>query len=393
MSSSTLFVCFAAAVTMGCSGAADDGTGVDPENDSGATTETSSTDDDSGTDTATVADDTGSGPTDGPTSDAGSGVPDGDAPTDTGPVTGATVPNLKVAFLGDQGANSNTAAVLKQVKAEGAQFLIILGDFDYRDDPNLWDSTLTANLGADFPVFAAAGNHDVPKWPDYKTKLEGRLAKITGAKCSGEYGVKASCNYLGLFFVLSGVGTIGTGHEAYIKDALTTDKSIWRVCAWHKNQHDMQIGGKSDEVGWTAYQTCQNNGALIMTGHEHSYSRTKTLNALGDRAKGHGAFGEFAKLVVKQGAPGNTFVTVSGLGGVDIRDHETSHDGDTWWASWYASNGHLKNGMKLTTASGSGVGYGATYVTFNVDGNPKKARGYMKNLKGVEIDNFEITRE
>jgi hypothetical protein len=384
-------IVFIAALGTGCSGAADDGTAV-PGEDTGAAQETTASDD-AGDDTA--VDDTGSVPTDAPIEDEGTGVPDGgDAPLDAPPATGATIPNLKVAFVGDQGATSNTTAVLKMVKSEGAQFLIVLGDFDYTSNANLWDSTLTAGLGADFPVFAAAGNHDVDAWPAYKAKLDARLAKITGAKCTGEYGVKSSCTYLGLFFVLSAVGTMGTGHETYIKDSLAADKSIWRVCAWHKNQSDMQLGDKGNEVGWLAYQTCQNNGALIMTGHEHSYSRTKTVNALGDATKGHGAFGEFAKMVVKSGAPGSTFVTVSGLGGVGIRDFDSSrHADDTWWASWYTSDGHLKNGTKLTTPSGSGVGYGATFVTFNVDGNPKKARGYMKNLKGVEIDNFEITRE
>jgi hypothetical protein len=152
----------------------------------------------------------------------------------------------------------------------------------------------------------------------------------------------------------------------------------------------MQLGSKTDEVGWVAYQTCQNQGAMVMTGHEHSYERTKTLKAVGNKAMGHGAFGDFDKLIVKAGAPGNTFVTVSGLGGVEIRDYEAAtHADDTWWASWYASNGHLKNGTKLTTARG----YGATFITYNVDGDPKKARGYFKNVAGVEIDSFVVHRE
>lgn len=369
-------------VVVGCSGAADDESAVTPTDEAGISNEAG--------DDSTPTDDTGSSPTDSVATDEGSGV-DTDVDGST-TVPGATQPNLKVAFIGDQGANSNTIAVEKLIKNEGAQFVIILGDFDYSSDADKWDANLNAGFGADFPVFAAEGNHDVTAWPDYKAKLEARLAKIPGAKCTGEYGQKMSCTYLGLFFVLSGVGTMGTrsDHEAYIRGALTADKSIWRVCAWHKNQHDMQVGGKTDEVGWGAYQICQNNGALVMTGHEHSYSRTKTLNALGDRTKGHGAFGEFNKLVVKAGMPGNTFVTVSGLGGVDIRDfQEAEHADDTWWASWYAVDGHLKNGTRVTTAAG----YGATFVTFNVDGDPKKARGYFKNVAGVEIDTFEIRRE
>lgn len=374
------------AVVVGCSGSAEEGDPTTNSDETGTANETST----SGDDTSTAGDDTASPSDTGGVTDEGSGVPDsdvtGDAPVTTG---GATIPNLKVAFVGDQGDTTNTINVMKLIKSEGAQFVIILGDFDYSDDPDKWDANLTKGLGADFPVFAAAGNHDEPQWPNYQKKLTARLAKISGAKCTGEYGTKSSCTYLGLFFILSGVGTIGTGHETYLKDSLTADKSIWRVCAWHKNQRDMQIGDKGDEVGWTAYQTCQNNGALIMTGHEHSYERTKNLNALGNKAMGHGAFGDLAKLVVKSGAPGSTFVTVSGLGGVGIRDYQTDHAGDTWWASWYATKGHVKNGTKLSTPQG----YGATFVTFNVDGDPKKARGYAKNVAGVELDSYDIRRE
>lgn len=206
------------------------------------------------------------------------------------------------------------------------------------------------------------------------------------------------CSYKGLSFILSGAGTLGTGHDVFIKDQLAADKAIWRVCAWHKNQSDMQIGNKTNEAGWPVYQACQNGGALVMTGHEHSYARTKTLTAIGDAAKGHGAVGTFDQMVVKAGAPGSTFVTVSGLGGTGIRDFDAaSHTDDTWWASYWADDTalkagvgvHLKNGTKLTT----NAGYGVTFVTFNVDGDPKKARGYMKSTGGVEIDRYDIRRE
>ena len=65
------------------------------------------------------------------------------------------------------------------------------------------------------------------------------------------------------------------------------------------------------------------------------------------------------------------------------------HADDTWWASWYPIDGPLKNGAKLSTASG----YAATFVTFNVDGDPRKARGYAKNVAGVEIDRHEVVRK
>ena len=81
-------------------------------------------------------------------------------------------------------------------------------------------------------------------------------------------------------FVLSGVGTLGSGHVQYMKDALAQSDATWKICAWHKNQQAMQVGGKSDEVGWSAYEACREAGALIATGHEHTYERTKTLTSM-----------------------------------------------------------------------------------------------------------------
>jgi hypothetical protein len=89
--------------------------------------------------------------------------------------------------------------------------------------------------------------------------------------------------------------------------------------------------------------------------------------------------------------PGRTFVTVSGLGGNSIRTQvrctptattapfpslNTSDPSCPIWASIYTSNQ-------------SGV-LGAQFITFNVDGNPKKATGYFKNINNVTIDTFTI---
>src|SRR4029079_1993716 len=52
------------------------------------------------------------------------------------------------------------------------------------------------------------------------------------------------------------------------------------ICDWHKNQQKMQIGGKTGGMGWAVYQNCADLSALIITAHEHSYERTKTLTNL-----------------------------------------------------------------------------------------------------------------
>ena len=39
----------------------------------------------------------------------------------------------------------------------------------------------------------------------------------------------------------------------------------------------MQMGNKEDQTGWEVYNACKDGGAIIATGHEHSYHRTNTL--------------------------------------------------------------------------------------------------------------------
>lgn len=295
--------------------------------------------------------------------------------------SGATEPNLKVAFIGDQGNGANANAVLRLIRDEGAAMVLHAGDFDYEDDPARWEAAIDRVLGADFPYFATVGNHDEDRWSGrggYQARLEGRLRRIPGATCTGEIGVKASCRYRGLFFILSGAGTMGGGHESYIRQQLAADNSIWRICSWHKNQSEMQVGGKESAVGWGTYEACRELGAIIATGHEHSYSRTKTLVDVESRRVDP----EWSDPGRVRVAPGATFAFVSGLGGRSIRDQErclpaTPPYGCGEWAMIYTSN--------------QGARYGALFIEFHVDGDPTAARGYFKTIDGRVVDRFTIT--
>ena len=44
--------------------------------------------------------------------------------------------NFRVAFIGDQGLDSNAIAVLNLIKDEGAQMVLHQGDLDYEDNPD-----------------------------------------------------------------------------------------------------------------------------------------------------------------------------------------------------------------------------------------------------------------
>ena len=259
------------------------------------------------------------------------------------------------------------------------------GDFDYKDDPLAWDMQIDETLGPDFPYFASVGNHDLNAWTGYQARLRERLERVEGAACSGELGVNSSCRYRGLFFALSGVGTMGADHGPFLREALTSDRSEWRICTWHKNQRAMQIGGKRDEVGWDAYEICRRHGAIVVTGHEHSYERTLTLSNVRDS--------EVDTTCVDDPdtpdpdvciGPGSTVVFVSGLGGKDIRDQErclpVSHP--------YGCNGEW---AKIYSKDQSAQ-FGALFITFDTDPGARVARGYFKTIDGDVVDSFTITR-
>jgi hypothetical protein len=302
------------------------------------------------------------------------------------PRTVATDPELRVAFMGDQGIGVEALQVLEFL-AQEVDLIVWLGDLDYLNSPPFWKTQVEVGLGdEDFPWLVAAGNHDTPEWDSYAAIIDEHIAAMPDAECEGETGINQSCTYRGLRIILSGVGTKGEDHEEFLQDTLVADDHIWRICAWHKNQRDMQVGVKSDEVGWDAYQICQEGAAIVATGHEHSYARTRTLIDVGNAQAGHGAYGAPDTMLVSEGS---NFVFVAGTAGQAYRNYDESlHDSNTWWASWYAADSYMRHGELLPLDGGPY--HGAMIITFNVEGDPYRAHGEFVTHRGVTIDSFDI---
>jgi hypothetical protein len=281
---------------------------------------------------------------------------------------------LTVAFIGDQGSNDEARAVLRLINDEGADLVLHQGDLDYQNDPEGWDRLITNVLGDDFPYFATVGNHDTERWyaPNgYQAKLWARLNKIGEVRCSGDLGVRSACSYRGLFFIQSGVGTMPKtpdhpGHVSFIHNELTRSDAVWRICSWHKNQNAMQVGGKEDEVGWGPYEACRKGGAIVATGHEHSYSRTHLM----DNFEALSIASTSRTLEIEKG---KSVAFVSGLGGRNIRKQKR---GGAWWAATYTLD--------------QGANFGALFCTFFADGTPDRADCYFKDINGNVPDRFEL---
>jgi len=296
-------------------------------------------------------------------------------------------PMVRVALIGDQGLGERAEGVLDLIRDANADFAIVLGDFDYVDRPQAWVDQM-ARLGK-VPWFAVIGNHDVAQWPQYQKFISEQQKNIQGADCRGAPGIQSVCTIRSVTLVLSGIGTLGDQqqHEAFIHDALTKSKDRWKLCLWHKTQHDMQLGAKTDEVGWNAFRTCQAAGAIVATGHEHSYSRTRTLTALGDASRGHGAIGNLNEVEV---GPGRTFVVVSGLGGVETRVFVDSHKNDAWWGAFFTADRQMVGGT-VTETSHSHDGTGALFLDLGIDGDITRGRGrFVTTFDRRVFDDFSI---
>ncbi len=284
-----------------------------------------------------------------------------------------TLQPVTVAFIGDQGINSNSRAVLQLIKDEGADLVLHQGDLDYENNPIRWDTFITGILGADFPYLASVGNHDI-LWHTsngYQNKLQARLDRTDEISCSGDLGVQSVCTFRGLFFILSGIGTTipknDPDHVAYIRKQLTQTNSIWRICSWHKSQKKMQVGGKRNEVGWESFKACRKGGAIVATAHTHSYSRTHLMNNFKKQSIASTA----NKMVIEEG---KSFAFVSGLGGVSISRQYRRND--PWWAFVYTFD--------------QDANFGALFCTFFVNGKPNHANCYFKDIDGNVPDKFEL---
>ncbi|MFK8078645.1 MAG: metallophosphoesterase, partial [Granulosicoccus sp.] len=244
------------------------------------------------------------------------------------------------------------------------------GDLVYKDNTvDKWVDNIDQYLGADFPVLAVVGNHEDEDWPELQRHLTSRIDRITDLNCEGIYGVKALCNFRGLTIVQASPGLYGVpgvpdggDYEDFIEQQLSQSASSWKICSWHKNQTKMQLGVKSNSVGWGIYEACLNQGALVATGHEHSYSRTHLMSNFQDQTVVH----TDDHLEIDRG---QSFAFVSGLGGVGIREQVI--DGP-WWAAKYT---------RTQDAS-----YGALFCTF---GNVR-ASCYFKDIQGAMPDRFTL---
>lgn len=282
-----------------------------------------------------------------------------------------TTSGYTVAFVGDQGLTTDSYSVLKLIKSEQAEAAVLLGDYDYQDNPDAWQKMLEETLGTAFPIIPVIGNHDELKWDGYAKYLTEHAMRTPSITCTGELAIRALCTYKSLSVIVTAPGIARGGHtlteyEDFIK--AVDPKTDWTICAWHKNQTLMQLGDKTNDTGWGVYEACRTHGYPIFTAHEHSYGRTLLLSSI----EHQDIVGDSQIKYLLE--PGVSFVVVSGLGGHSIRDQKQDHP---WWAKVYTAK--------------QGAQAGALFCDFPDDGT-LPALCYFKNISGEVVDTFEMSK-
>ena len=252
------------------------------------------------------------------------------------PVAVQAEDSYKVAFVADQGVDQNARAVLSLIANDGVDLLLVQGDLGYVDNSaDRWELNIDNSLGDDFPVLAVIGNHDGEEWPRYEQLINERVRRAESLRCTGRPGVKSSCRFGDLHIVQVSPGihesdqvSPDDNYDEYITESFRNSDARWKICSWHKNQRLMQTGNKFDETGWSVYEACLAAGAIVATGHEHSYSRTFLLDSFENQQVVH----RDSHMEI---GPGSSFAFVSGLGGWEARSQITGGD---WWASIYTAS-------------------------------------------------------
>lgn len=278
----------------------------------------------------------------------------------------------KVAFIADTGSGGDHRQVMNLISDEGADLVLIQGDFGYSDNRAArWEENLTTIMGRNFPILSVIGNHEDFEWPLYQRYIKQRVERAAGLSCSGNVGVKANCTFANLRIVQVAPGITEVpgiapkdGYDTFIKSSFKNNDGRWNICAWHKNQRAMQAYTKTDETGWDVYNACLDVGAIVSTGHAHTYSRTHLLSDFENQSVVH----RRSDMTIQ---PGQSIAVVSGLGGRDQRPQRNNGD---WFASVYTST--------------QGATHGALFCTFERD----TADCYFKAVNGAIPDQFTLRR-
>lgn len=318
---------------------------------------------------------------------------------------------IKVALLGDTGAGRDFQAVLKVVKEERADIIMINGDLGYSATPAKWREALLKEIDPDTQlVIGSLGNHDFEhgRHEDYVAIFQTfRSSKNSlSTQCSGRERIQKErditaldevCTFGNLTIIASGIGQIFTKDyfEERLREKLTARPAgNWALVGYHYTLAAMNPGIKTNESSFKFFDLIRQFGAIGAQAHTHSVMASCPIDSefkSNANPSCHPDFG--ADLNERFVGPGTGIYIDSSLGGMPARKRRRcqrpTDSGCTHMVDLITKEGYTRaDGLTKNDF----IGRGAVFMQFNVGGDPKQARAYFKSTDGREVFSFNIRR-
>jgi hypothetical protein len=200
---------------------------------------------------------------------------------------GAPIPQQPNAFrfavIGDYGSGRKPLTdVAASISARKPNLVVTTGDNVYyngteQDFATKWDPpNMFGNIRKNFPVMPTIGNHDIRRAPDAKPYFD-RFPELDQARYY-------SFDMGGVHFVsLNTNESVEPGSPQYrwLAQDLAASQSDWKVLMIHHPMYSGFPKNSGPHAGYLAPLIAKHGVDLVLSGHEHSYSRTKALNDIG----------------------------------------------------------------------------------------------------------------
>jgi hypothetical protein len=207
--------------------------------------------------------------------------------------------STKIAFVANTGSSATFTHILDLIKSEHADYVFHAGDFDLQQNPALFASIISSILGETYPYLYTPGDKDVETdlwYGDCKKEAcySNELLKKSAAndllleypEVQQESSFDTYAVNLGNVHVVAlGLGDLDTSNTGigttvyapFITKIFSESEAPLKVCVFHETMYQAQIGNQIDSMGWQPFESCRQQGALIVTGGDHSYHRSKTI--------------------------------------------------------------------------------------------------------------------
>lgn len=318
---------------------------------------------------------------------------------------------ITVALLGDTGAYRDFQAVLKLVKDEQAQVVMINGDLGYSATPEKWRETLLKEIdpNAQF-VIGSLGNHDFEhgRQDDYVGIFHGlRNAKNSlPSRCSGGLRIERGrdiaaldevCTFGNLTIIASGIGQLFS--KSYFEDRLREKLSNkpadnWALVGYHYTLASMNPGLKTNENTHKFFDLIRQFGAIGAQAHTHTVMASCPINSEFKTSGNPSCHPDFGADLEDRFIEAGTGIFIdSSLGGMPPRSrrrcHRPTDNGCAHMVDLVTKEGYTRVDGR---SRNDFIGRGAVFVKFNLGGDPSRARAYFKSVDGREVFSFHIRR-